>query len=104
MAQTLSIPPADSGLFTPLFLDEQEVGGDLAYFEIAHPDDVSRRSHEYFGEQIGTRYALFGLDLERGVVLRGRLRGVHLPPLPRTKIVDEEERRFLDEPPPLRTA
>jgi hypothetical protein len=52
------------------------------YIEMAHPNDVSRRILE--GEvptastsahRESTRYALFGHDLEKGVVLRGRVRG-----------------------------
>jgi hypothetical protein len=54
----------------------------VAYVEMAHPRDVARRTTQYATREGSpppcaqtTRYALFGHDLEKGVVLRGRLRG-----------------------------
>jgi hypothetical protein len=73
------------------------------YVEMVHPDDASRRVHEGKLPFVATRYGLFGYDLERGVVLRGRLRGVWLP---KAVAFTEAERRydaFLHEPPPLTT-
>jgi hypothetical protein len=66
-----------------------------------HPHDASRRLVERDGETsaiTSARYALFGLDLEKGVVLRGRLRGVWLQ---EGDAADDHVRRFLEEPPPL---
>jgi hypothetical protein len=58
---------------------------DLFYVEMAHPDDVARRiSAELIPEgsalalSCATRYGLFGHALEKGVILRARLRGIWL--------------------------
>ena len=63
---------------------------DLFYVEMVHPDDLARRvSSEAILDDVSLtsartiRYALFGLALEKGVVLRGRLRGCWIrSPLP----------------------
>jgi hypothetical protein len=71
--------------------------------ELAHPDDVSRRIHEGTLPFTTTRYALFGHDLEKGVVLRARLRGYWRP---KTSALADAERlyaEFLGEPLPLST-
>jgi hypothetical protein len=60
-----------------------------AYVEMVHPDDRSPRP----GARLPGRYALFGLDLERGVILRGRLRGIWLA----TEPVEAEVSRLFDE-------
>lgn len=73
------------------------------YVEMVHPDDGARRIHEGRLPFTATRYGLFGHDLERGVVLRARLRGIWLP---KDVAFTEAERRFaafLAEPPPLTT-
>lgn len=70
------------------------------YVELAHADDVSRRIHEGKLPFATTRYGLFGHDLEKGVVLRARLRGLWLG----KGALEEVERRwmaFLAEPLPL---
>lgn len=67
-----------------------------AYYELAHPYDESRRLD---GPE-SVRHALFGYDLERGVVLRGRIRGVW------TRSGEEAARlfrEFLTAPAPLTT-
>jgi hypothetical protein len=71
---------------------------------MAHPDDVARWICE--GDRTASftptfRYGLFGHDLEKGVVLRGRLRGAWIT----TRDLKAESIRrmdeFLHEPPPL---
>jgi hypothetical protein len=59
------------------------------YLEMVHPDDRSPRK----GGSVPGRYALFGHDLERGVILRARLRGIWLESEP----VDAEVSRLFDE-------
>jgi len=73
------------------------------YAELVHPDDASRRIHEGTLPFTCTRYGLFGYDLERGVVLRGRLRGAWLPKSEAYSRAEALVREFLDEPPPLST-
>jgi hypothetical protein len=77
---------------------------------MAHPDDVARRMlisekfpHSPEGRLVATRYGLFGHDLEKGVVVRGRVRGLWLPDPPSqlTRTSAAEFRRFLDQPLPL---
>lgn len=99
---TTPVPASEAHPFGPLATS----GGDsISYLEMVHPHDVSRRLIETLGDGstiAAMRYALFGCDLEKGVVLRGRLRGVWLAesPTDRSAIIDQH-RRFLHEPPPL---
>jgi len=74
-----------------------------AYVEVARPEDASRRISEGRLPFRATRYGLFGYDLERGVVLRGRARGFWLPTAGALDRAQALYRDFLDEPPPLRT-
>jgi hypothetical protein len=80
------------------------------YLEMAHPQDVARRVTMGRGAlppspgfNLGVRYGLFGHDLEKGVILRGRLRGTWLP----SGTTAESCRSLLEEfhamPPPLGT-
>lgn len=77
-----------------------------AYVELVQPDDAARRIVATSRlSQLGhsTRYGLFGHDLEKGVVLRARLRG-HWASA--DNVHDEARRlssRFLHEPLPLGT-
>lgn len=82
------------------------------FLEIVHPDDLSRRiamrgkrPPGKHGHAVASRTALFGHDLEKGVVIRGRLRGRWLEPSqdPDNAPVLQEFARFLEIPPPLGT-
>src|SRR5262249_32898238 len=81
---------------------------DLYYAEIAHPADLARRisreplvKRSTTDSRISIRYSLFGLALEKGVVLRARLRACWI----RSGNPDEAAamiyQAFLREPPPL---
>src|SRR5205823_4180095 len=81
-----------------------------SYVEMVRPEDVARLMVISQGgpgdrkaQAVATRHGLFGLDLEKGVVLRGRLRGrwVTGPPERLAITAAREFRQFLDEPPPL---
>ena len=74
-----------------------------AYVEMARPEDAARRITEGTLPCHATRYGLFGYDLERGVVLRGRLRAFWLPSGGASNRAETLYRDFLGEPPPLRT-
>jgi hypothetical protein len=69
-----------------------------AYLEFSHPDDTSSRD---LSSPDRVRYGLFGYDLERGVVLRGRMRGTWLPARPQWDTVAQNYRNFLSQPLPL---
>jgi hypothetical protein len=73
------------------------------YLEMVHPDDVARRVHVGRLPYDLTQYGLFGYDLERGVVLRGRLRGYWLPKASAYSEAEGLYAEFLREPPPLTT-
>lgn len=73
------------------------------YVELVHPDDASRRLFEGRLPFPTCRYGLFGLDLERGVVLRGRLRGIWLRKSEAFEGAQRHLDAFLKEPPPLST-
>jgi len=79
-------------------------GGPPAWYaEFVHPQDVTRCLSSGPAPGCTTRYALFGHDLEKGVVLRARLRGLWLPgDAPRAEARKRYE-AFLGEPPPLMT-
>jgi hypothetical protein len=73
------------------------------YVEIVHPDDLSRRVHEGKLPFTAARTGLFGHDLERGVVLRGRVRGLWFPKDRAFTGARDQYDSFLREPPPLTT-
>ncbi len=72
------------------------------YVEFVHPGDVSRRVSRG-GSARSTRHALLGHDLERGVVLRARVRGHWLGAESPHRRSLELRDAFLREPPPLTT-
>ena len=99
--------PSPSGLASPSRPDapshflarfDQSDGARPYYLEMIHPDDGTRRP-----EGGGVRSALFGYDLERGVILRGRLRGIWLARRPDESELSSLSAEFLREPPPLGT-
>jgi len=90
-------------VFAPAGADQ----ADLYYMELVQPNDVARRIIVEPFEQparrcsLSTRYGLFGHDVEKGVVLRARLRGCWI----RSQTPEDDARRlyeeFLDAPLPL---
>jgi hypothetical protein len=81
---------------------------DLYYAEMAHPDDLARRiSPEPLVERstaegsVSMRYSLFGLALEKGVVLRARLRACWIRSRNPAEAAAMIYQAFLREPPPL---
>jgi hypothetical protein len=80
----LPIPEKPAPEATLTFSPWRELPG--YYLEMAHSQDVARRVTLGRGTlppspgfSLGVRYGLFGHDLEKGVILRGRLRGCWLP-------------------------
>ena len=74
--------------------------GSPNYLEMSHPDDTARIDVIGSGK---IRYGLLGYDLERGVVLRARLRGIWLANRPEVAEISRQYQLFLDEPLPLGT-
>jgi hypothetical protein len=105
---TLPVLPAARPAFGPVQVlsPSPELPGD--YFEMVHPQDVSRQVilgtasvEPPTGSAIGIRHALFGHDLERGVALRGRLRATWRAGAATGWDLMQAFREFLEEPPPL---
>ena len=78
------------------------------YLEMVHPDDVARRIRVIGRGQdsrsamsAATRHGLFGHDLEKGVIVRARLRGLWMSAQQSESSAREAFREFLELPPPL---
>ena len=105
---TLPVPLPSSGPILPRVISPPGFDADTYYVEMVQPNDWARRIRdEPPGEPSGhhssltMRYGLFGHDLEKGVVLRARLRGLWIrsqTPVATARALFEE---FLREPPPL---
>jgi hypothetical protein len=84
------------------------VGSGRRYLELVHPHDVARRiiegpdsSRPTETAALAVRYGLFGHDLEKGVIVRGRLRGLWLGRKSAAAAPRAAFRAFLQIPPPL---
>jgi hypothetical protein len=102
LAGLTTLPPRESAFVIPRLVPD----GNHLYVEMVHPEDVSRRIREggpSLARSPTTRYGLFGYDLERGVVLRGRLRGIWLESETAKEDAFARMDHFLAEPPPLTT-
>lgn len=89
---TLEIEP-------PPILLHRPAGAAWTYAEMCHPHDSVGLTRDAKTELI--RFKLFGHDLEKGVILRGRLRGMVLPRKRDEEAVRQEYGRFIKEPPNL---
>ncbi|MFI5455137.1 MAG: hypothetical protein ACHRXM_06760 [Isosphaerales bacterium] len=105
---TLPLPESPRLDLRPLVVAPPGAEAGVFYVEMAHPNDVARRisgEHVRHGSTTAiaqsTRYGLFGHDLEKGVVLRARLRGCWI----RSRTPEDDAlalyREFLREPLPL---
>ncbi len=103
---TRPVPSASPHPFAPRLFPVASPPPGSVYAEMVQPDDCARR---IIGEprdagaqgSSWTGYGLFGHDLEKGVILRGRIRGCWIE----SSRPDQEAARryesFLNEPPPL---
>ena len=99
-----TLPPADeTNRLVPRVIPAPW-GGGWSYVEMVNPQDAARRITEAgTASSLGhtTRYGLFGHDLEKGVILRARLRGFWThSQTPQREALDRFE-QFLEEPLPL---
>jgi hypothetical protein len=100
-----TLPPREAAFHSPRLTMPSEADAWL-YAEMVHPDDLSRRIREG-GRTLAlahtTRYGLFGHDLEKGVVLRSRMRGLWLRSEDAKETALARFEEFLHEPLPLKT-
>jgi hypothetical protein len=75
----------------------------VSYIEIAHPDDSLTPSLAHHGGEVRLTTRLFGLPLEKGVILRSRLRGLFVPQADDKAQADAAVAEFAAAPPPLTT-
>jgi hypothetical protein len=108
MLTTLPVPNALARSFEPRIFAPPGAPRNSFYIEMVHPEDCARRVSEQHpieraarARRLALRYGLLGHDLEKGVVLRARLRGLWMHS--RTPSRDAEERwiEFLSQAPPL---
>jgi len=103
---TLPVPLSLEAEFGQVVARGPEVPGG-PYIELAHRHDVARRivqgeeSRPILGDRLIIRYGLFGHDLEKGVVVRGRLRGIWVSKGDRDLLPQAAFHEFMAEPPPL---
>jgi hypothetical protein len=93
--------PGEGSVPTVLVDLGEPADGPRYYLEMIHPDDGLRREVDPGSGTV--RYALFGHDLERGVIVRGRLRGIWYAARPDHAEVERRREEFLREPLPLGT-
>jgi hypothetical protein len=105
---TLPLPAASPSTPAPWIRGPLEHDPDLFYIEMVQPNDAARRimvgpigARASSRSALSVRYALFGHDVEKGVILRARLRGLWI----RSKSPEHEAEKllaeFLREPVPL---
>ena len=105
---SLPIPSPSPHRIEPRIFSMAGSNRDIYYVEMVRPNDCSRRlllnpngMYSEPGTGMSTRYELFGHDLEKGVVLRGRLRGLWIKSGSPERDAHACYEAFLSEPPPL---
>jgi hypothetical protein len=98
-----TLPPVGEGSLAARVLSGPWAKGEV-YVEMVQPQDAARRitaTSKFSRLGHTTHYGLFGHDLEKGVVLRGRLRGLWLVSDEPEQEALRRQERFLREPLPL---
>lgn len=90
----------DSGV-NPGIVIYRPLGQQISYVEFCHPHDGIAVEIKSDVTTTTVRYRLFGLDLEKGVILRGRLRGMIVPRSIDTASAHAAYERFIREAPNL---
>jgi hypothetical protein len=105
---TLPLATSWATALEPLMVAIPGARGPLYYVEMVQPDDVARRIVGVpAGDQatsqlvLSARYGLLGHDIEKGVVLRARLRGNWIESVSPKDEAQTLWREFLEEPLPL---
>jgi hypothetical protein len=102
---TLPIPPSSPHSLPPRIFTPPGADRDTYYVEMVRPDDCARRTCPVTADRqsgpattLSTQYSLFGHDLEKGVVLRARLRGLWIHSRTPERDVRASYEAFLSEP------
>ncbi len=103
---TLPVPSTSPHRLAPRSWPVASPSPGSIYIEMVQPDDCARRLIGELQEAGAdgtswTGYALFGHDLEKGVVLRGRIRGCWIASAQPEEEAARRYDAFLNEPPPL---
>lgn len=86
---------------SPAMLIYRPRGMEISYAEFCHPQDGIELLHQTESTVTTTRFRLFGHDLEKGVILRGRLRGIVVPRAFDMLAAHAARHRFVSETPNL---
>jgi hypothetical protein len=76
-------------------------GRTWSYVEMSHSDDCVRVFARRQDNRFQWGFGLFGLDVEKGILLRGRVRGVFVPRRGDLRHADRRFKSFVAEPPRL---
>jgi hypothetical protein len=105
---TLPVPGPGEAAFAPVLIEPSWPTSRGAYLELVHPHDVARRivsgvDHGPVnrGAAAVVRYGLFGHDVEKGIIVRGRLRGLWIDSTDLAQAARHAYAAFLTLPPPL---
>jgi hypothetical protein len=105
---TLPLPASPPSRLAPWIYAPPGPDPETSYIEMVQPNDVARRiiggpiaAGPSSRSAVSMRYALFGHDLEKGVILRARLRGVWIRSNSPEHDADSLLEEFLREPLPL---
>ena len=86
---------------TPGIVLYRPPGDSVTYVEFCHPHDGIGVTIQKQGDYVVVQQRLFGHDLEKGVILRGRLRGLLVPRAVDVEAARAAFQRFIVEPPNL---
>ena len=101
---TFPVPVTIEPTFSQAAVFGPSVGAGERVLEFVHPHDVARIVHARRfqpGAELSVRYGLFGHDLEKGVIVRGRLRGLWISRHDADELALEAFCEFAEAPPPL---
>jgi hypothetical protein len=98
-------PHLDESIRTPPFHSPivcyRPAGRSWSYIEMTHPDDGVRIISRSERTSVSWGFGLFGLDIEKGVILRARLRAAFIPRRRDTEQATRLFNQFVAEPPHL---
>ncbi len=90
-----------AGRFAAPLICYRPAGQSWSYVEMSHPDDCVRVIIVRRRDAVAWSFSLFGLDIEKGVILRGRVRGAVVARQGDLRRAEWLYRQFTAEPPHL---